>query len=57
MGAHEQVLERLIIGLLCNGNLLVEGLPGLGKTRAVKRGIYPLPASSIWWRNMGSSRS
>jgi MoxR-like ATPase len=31
-----QVVERLIIGLLANGNLLVEGLPGLAKTRAVK---------------------
>ena len=30
------MIERLIIGLLANGNLLVEGLPGLAKTRAVK---------------------
>jgi MoxR-like ATPase len=28
--------DRLLLGLLCNGNLLVEGLPGLAKTRAVK---------------------
>jgi MoxR-like ATPase len=33
---QEQVVERLIIGLLANGNLLLEGLPGLAKTRAVK---------------------
>ena len=33
---QEQVVERLIIGLLANGNLLIEGLPGLAKTRAVK---------------------
>jgi MoxR-like ATPase len=33
---QEAIVERLIIGLLCNGNLLVEGLPGLAKTRAVK---------------------
>ncbi len=26
----------MIIGLLANGNLLVEGLPGLAKTRAIK---------------------
>jgi MoxR-like ATPase len=32
----EQIVERLLIGLLANGNLLVEGLPGLAKTRAVK---------------------
>jgi MoxR-like ATPase len=31
-----QIIERLLIGLLANGNLLVEGLPGLAKTRAVK---------------------
>jgi len=33
---QEQVVERLILTLLCNGNVLVEGLPGLAKTRAVK---------------------
>lgn len=33
---QEAVIERLIIGLLANGNLLIEGLPGLAKTRAVK---------------------
>lgn len=30
------VLERVLIGLLANGNLLVEGLPGLAKTRTIK---------------------
>jgi len=33
---QESVIDRLIIGLLANGNLLVEGLPGLAKTRAIK---------------------
>jgi MoxR-like ATPase len=33
---QEQVVERLLLTLLCNGNLLLEGLPGLAKTRAVK---------------------
>ena len=33
---QETVVERLVIGLLANGNLLVEGLPGLAKTRAIK---------------------
>ncbi|WP_134679030.1 AAA family ATPase [Paracoccus ravus] len=33
---QRDVIERLIIGLLANGNLLVEGLPGLAKTRAIK---------------------
>jgi MoxR-like ATPase len=30
------IIERLIMGLLANGNLLIEGLPGLAKTRAIK---------------------
>jgi MoxR-like ATPase len=33
---QEAIVERLLIGLLANGNLLVEGLPGLAKTRAVR---------------------
>jgi MoxR-like ATPase len=33
---QQAVVERIIIGLLANGNLLVEGLPGLAKTRAIK---------------------
>jgi MoxR-like ATPase len=31
-----QLVERLLIALLANGHLLVEGAPGLAKTRAVK---------------------
>src|SRR5262245_47727167 len=33
---QEAIIGPLLIGLLSNGNLLVEGLPGLAKTRAVK---------------------
>jgi len=33
---QEQMVERLLLGLLANGHLLVEGLPGLAKTRAIK---------------------
>ena len=33
---QQDVIERILIGLLANGNLLVEGLPGLAKTRAIK---------------------
>src|SRR5262245_64471217 len=33
---QEAMIDRLLLGLLANGNLLVEGLPGLAKTRAVK---------------------
>jgi MoxR-like ATPase len=35
VGQHA-LIERLLIGLLTNGHLLVEGLPGLAKTRAIK---------------------
>ncbi len=30
------LLDRLVIGLLCGGHILVEGLPGLAKTTAIK---------------------
>lgn len=33
---QEKLVERILIALLANGNLLLEGLPGLAKTRAVK---------------------
>lgn len=33
---QEQVVEQLLIALLSNGNVLMEGLPGLAKTRAIK---------------------
>ena len=33
---QEAMIERLLMGLLANGHLLVEGLPGLAKTRAIK---------------------
>ncbi|WP_248312171.1 MoxR family ATPase [Bosea sp. BK604] len=33
---QERVVERIVISLLANGNALVEGLPGLAKTRAIK---------------------
>lgn len=33
---QEKLVERILIGLLANGNILLEGLPGLAKTRAVK---------------------
>lgn len=33
---QQRLMERLIIALLCNGHLLVEGAPGLAKTTAIK---------------------
>ncbi|MEN8253877.1 MAG: AAA family ATPase [Verrucomicrobiota bacterium] len=33
---QEHVMENLLIGLLANGNILMEGLPGTAKTRSIK---------------------
>ena len=33
---QEKLVERILTGILADGNLLLEGLPGLAKTRAVK---------------------
>ena len=33
---QEALITRLLIALLCDGHLLVEGAPGLAKTRAIK---------------------
>ncbi|MGI6853315.1 AAA family ATPase [Mesorhizobium sp. 1B3] len=41
---QQEVIERLLIGLLANGNLLIEGLPGLAKTRAIKALAHNLEA-------------
>jgi len=32
---QEQIIERLMIGLLCNGHILLEGVPGLAKSLTV----------------------
>ncbi|MBP5160880.1 MAG: AAA family ATPase [Alphaproteobacteria bacterium] len=34
---QEKLIECLLIALLANGNLLVEGAPGLAKTKAIKK--------------------
>ncbi|RFM27316.1 AAA family ATPase [Deminuibacter soli] len=33
---QEEVVTKILVGLLTDGNVLLEGLPGLAKTRAVK---------------------
>ena len=33
---HEHVVRAALIGLLCDGNVLLEGIPGLGKTLLVR---------------------
>jgi MoxR-like ATPase len=32
---QKQMVERLLIGLLGNGHILLEGVPGLAKTPAI----------------------
>lgn len=33
---QEQLIDRLLIGLLCDGHVLLEGLPGLAKTLSIR---------------------
>ncbi|MCL6416443.1 MoxR family ATPase [Aestuariirhabdus sp. Z084] len=33
---QSDLVDKLLLALLCNGNLLLEGLPGTAKTRAIK---------------------
>ena len=33
---HEKLIDGLLIGLLCEGHILIEGIPGLAKTTTVK---------------------
>lgn len=33
---QQQLVQRLLLALLCDGHLLLEGAPGLAKTRAIK---------------------
>jgi len=41
---QEDVIESLLLALLASGHALLEGLPGLGKTRAVKAVAHALGA-------------
>lgn len=42
---HEALVERLLIALLVGGHVLIEGPPGIAKTRAVKALAAHLPGS------------
>ena len=33
---QDRTIDRLLVGLLCNGHILLEGVPGLAKTTLVK---------------------
>ncbi|MES2983267.1 MAG: MoxR family ATPase [Verrucomicrobiota bacterium] len=42
---QDTLVDRLLVGLLCNGHILLEGVPGLAKTLAVKALSGSLSAS------------
>ena len=42
---QQDMIERLLIGLLCNGHFLLEGVPGLAKTLAVNSLAQAIRAS------------
>ena len=33
---QDHIIDKVIIGLLCNGHILLEGVPGLAKTTLIK---------------------
>lgn len=51
---QEKLIERLLIALLADGHMLVEGAPGLAKTKAIKELIPPAISG---WRLPGLSRT
>ena len=46
VGQHELV-DRLLIGLLCNGHILLEGMPGLAKTCRAKN-VGGMPCHTLF---------
>jgi len=42
---QEELIERLLLALLCNGHVLIEGVPGLAKTLLVTTLAKTLRAS------------
>ena len=44
---QEYLIDRLLIGLLCNGHVLIEGVPGLAKTLAVSTLAQAISASFV----------
>lgn len=42
---HKEMVERLLVALIAGGHVLIEGPPGIAKTRAVKRLAATLPGS------------
>ncbi|MEZ4982252.1 MAG: AAA family ATPase [Saprospiraceae bacterium] len=58
---QEKMMERLLLGLLTRGHVLLEGLPGLAKTLAIKTlstavdakfsriNLHPICCLQIFW--------
>ena len=44
---QEALIDRLLIGLLCHGHILIEGVPGLAKTLAVSTLARTIAASFV----------
>ncbi len=42
---HDEMVERLLVALVAGGHVLLEGSPGIAKTRAVRRLAAHLPGS------------
>ena len=42
---QSQLIDHLLVGLLCNGHILIEGVPGLAKTLAVRTLSQSIQAS------------
>ena len=42
---QEQLVDRLLVGLLANGHVLLEGVPGLAKTMSVRTLAAAIQAS------------
>ena len=45
---QQTMIERLLIGLLSNGHVLLEGVPGLAKTLAIKSLAQAVHADFMW---------
>ncbi|MBL7729092.1 MAG: MoxR family ATPase [Dinghuibacter sp.] len=43
VGQH-QMIDKLLVGLLCNGHILLEGVPGLAKTLAIRSLAHTIQA-------------
>ena len=44
---QEKLIDGLLLALLCNNNVLIEGVPGLAKTLSVTSRAIPL--NPIFW--------